>query len=364
MAGSSASMLQQHLPCRGSFDGKQILLGAAVAAAAAFPVLARTEGSVHECNSGDACTDVTRTVCWYEGERLSDEAFVKLALSRKAAVKAPIHSMFRVLCILRIRDDKGRNGYVVGTNSEQGFIGGSICAERAAAVQLRLIGEGVTVDRIFLVSDLPQGDLTPGVLCREFLISQPQIIRGCEVLMICTKDASTRTVTLPQLYPHSCLFSKVAKADLLDWGTKFKAAAQVPAMMTASQQEVYAQAVATTVHDTKDEIHPVRLAAGVLFSDGSVSYTAQQKALEYGNTLDPVSLLAPVLLQKRAQGIHPEMIVQVDQHGILHAPFAPARSFLYENDFDSCVIYVHGDAGDVAAVHVAELVPDAPRHIF
>ena len=55
---------------------------------------------------------------------------------------------------------------------------------------------------------------------------------------------------------------------------------------------------------------------------------------------------------------------QVDQHGILHAPFAPARSFLYENDFDSCVIYVHGDAGDVAAVHVAELVPDAPRHIF
>ena len=56
--------------------------------------------------------------------------------------------------------------------------------------------------------------------------------------------------------------------------------------------------------------------------------------------------------------------LQVDQHGLLHAPFAPARSFLYENDFDSAVLYVHTASGALAQVHIAELVPDAPRHIF
>jgi len=304
----------------------------------------------------------TDTVHWYDGPRLDDADFVKIALQRKGAASKPLQSQFRVLAVLRMRDATGRHGYVLGVNSEQGFIGGSICAERAAATQLRLLPDRVEVDRIFLVSDLPQGDLTPGVLCREFLLSQPQISRSCQVVMICTADSSTRSVPLKDLYPHACLFSMIPKGDLLRWGRDFPI--QLPTAMSVAQQELYREAVEMTAHDSKDEIHPVRLAAGVLFEDGTMAFAAQQKALEYGNTLDAVSLLAPALLQARSRGLNPQTIIQVDQHGIMHAPFAPARSFLYENDFDSATIFVHEESGKALDVCIADLVPDAPRHIF
>jgi len=297
---------------------------------------------------------------------LSDEAFVKMVVAAKHSTTAPMQSNFRVMCILSIRDEVGRQGYITGTNAEQGFIGGSICAERSAAVQLRLLHQNCSVQKIYLCSDLPGKDhLSPGVLCREFLLAQPQIAPDCPVVMVSTGDSSTTTTSLAELYPHSCLYGKVPKGELLDWGRAFRAKAGAPEVyLTPDQRRLHAQALEATAWDNKDEIHPVRLAAGVLFADGSMHFAAQAKALEYGNTLDPVSLLAPVLLQYRTRGVHPVAILQVDQHGIMHAPFAPARSFLFENDFDEAAIFVHDPQGKVCSLRVEQLVPDAPRHIF
>ena len=63
--------------------------------------------------------------------------------------------------------------FVVGTNDEPCHIGGSICAERAAMVQFRLIPYR-QITHIVIVSDAPS-EITPGCLCREFMASNPKI---------------------------------------------------------------------------------------------------------------------------------------------------------------------------------------------
>jgi hypothetical protein len=67
--------------------------------------------------------------------------------------------------------------------------------------------------------------------------------------------------------------------------------------------------------DWKDDLHPTRYAAGVLFEDGTVKACHQQKALEYGSSLDPVTQLAPSLDQKAGAGVKPLLIMQMDQYG-------------------------------------------------
>jgi hypothetical protein len=91
--------------------------------------------------------------------------------------------------------------------------------------------------------------------------------------------------------------------------------------------------------------------------------------LEYGCTLDAVSQLAPHLQEDAT----PLLLVQADQYGIAHAPFAPARAFLSEHGFENCQVVVHDvpssdDAADVLdmdrwtlkEVFVSDLAPTAP----
>ena len=99
----------------------------------------------------------------------ADIAVLQRASGLRDAIIAPTQSDFRVLAILRYLDSSGKHNEVVGTNSEQCFIGGSLCAERAALSKLRH-HDCARIERIFLVSDL-DGPLTPGVLCREMLLS-------------------------------------------------------------------------------------------------------------------------------------------------------------------------------------------------
>mmetsp|Transcript_11960 Transcript_11960/g.17429 ORF Transcript_11960/g.17429 Transcript_11960/m.17429 type:complete len:99 (+) Transcript_11960:1-297(+) len=39
--------------------------------------------------------------------------------------------------------------------------------------------------------------------------------------------------------------------------------------------------------------------------------------------------------------IRPVLIVQADQYGIAHAPFAPARAYLSEHGYTNCYVLVH-----------------------
>lgn len=53
----------------------------------------------------------------------------------------------------------------------------------------------------------------------------------------------------------------------------------------AQRKDIIVRLLAAYRKDHKDVLHPLRLAAGVLFENGEVKITAQSKALEYGMLL-------------------------------------------------------------------------------
>ena len=60
--------------------------------------------------------------------------------------------------------------HVVGTNNEPHSVGGLICAERAALMQLRFIPDLREITKIIIVTDEVDA-ISPGMLCRKFMAS-------------------------------------------------------------------------------------------------------------------------------------------------------------------------------------------------
>eukprot|EP01043_Picozoa_sp_COSAG02_P050803 COSAG02_NODE_5268_length_4484_cov_1.709920_5_plen_181_part_00 len=129
-------------------------------------------------------------------------------------------------------------------------------------------------------------------------------------------------------------------------------------------------------------IHPIRIAAGAIFSDGRIVATLQRKALEYGCTSDAVVQLMPFLLgaqatltgtdcdsDKEKKRERPLLLMQVDQCGLLHAPAAPARAVLVEHGSGSLCVAVHTEnakSGETAVVctTAADLAPALPTQML
>lgn len=94
-------------------------------------------------------------------------------------------------------------------------------------------------------------------------------------------------------------------------------------------------------------IHPIRYGAAVLFNDGTVVLASQKVALEYGCSLDAVGQLASAIDRKAniilqdGRACRPMMLVQCDQFGIAHPPFAQGRAYLSERGYGDCKILVH-----------------------
>ena len=94
-------------------------------------------------------------------------------------------------------------------------------------------------------------------------------------------------------------------------------------------------------------IHPIRYGAAVLFNDGTVILASQKVALEYGCSLDAVGQLASAIDRKAniilmdGHSCRPMMLVQCDQFGIAHPPFAQGRAYLSERGYGDCKILVH-----------------------
>jgi hypothetical protein len=113
--------------------------------------------------------------------------------------------------------------------------------------------------------------------------------------------------------------------------------------------------------DKFNNIHPIKLAAGILFSTGRIETCWQLKALEYGSTLDPVSQL--LVIMERVCNLEeeiPQYIICVDQFGTIHAPFAQARSLLCEHGYgDVKVLSQREEGGEVVLVinTASDLVP-------
>jgi len=104
---------------------------------------------------------------------------------------------------------------------------------------------------------------------------------------------------------------------------------------------------ASTFEADQRRLHPIKYGAAVLFNDGTVATASQKAALEYGCTLDAVGQLAAEIMRKSMQidednpACKPVLLVQCDQFGIAHAPFAQGRAFLSERGFGDCKVLIH-----------------------
>ena len=425
----------------------------------------------------------------------------------RLSLTPPRQSSFRVVAILfyELSDDDNNDGnyhdingkpprnFVVGTNDEPCTISGSLCAERAALLQLRFVPNLRRITKVVIVTDSPQ-PISPGMLCREFMSSHPvidpmklEIVLGSAVCGCCGLDhlvgpdvgqsslddlegqccsgsaaateharhdfRRTRT-TLAELYPHPSPYVRLTAAEAEEVGSAYAqrlastieketliqslvsrgrfaaddvvqedldrdmhgglyrsgSAEEAPStssskenadevlvcidgdmgeeeempMVRRRQRKMYLpkfDAARYLLHlarkaserDSRTALHPLQYGAVVLFSDGSTSVAYQKKALEYGCSLDAVCQLAQAIEDKGREpsAPRPVLLAQADQFGVLHAPFAPGRTYLSEHGYGNCEIAIHdeplekAESGEdssilVSLVAVKDLTPSAP----
>lgn len=261
--------------------------------------------------------------------------------------------------------------FVVGTNDEGGYMGGAICAERAAFVQFRFL-PNFSVTKVVIATDSID-PIMPGLLCREFMAGHPSVpwstpvlTTGCKCLECGLTDESllsgsedneslnaqfslckgerphslpTLSTTIQRLYPYPSPYTRLTATESVQLGEKYsaKATKDLETLEEADSKRLLELAILEARSNISD-VHPIQFGAAAIFDDGTIVTTRQASALEYGCTLDAVSQLFPHF---REQNATPLLLVQADQFGIAHAPFAPARAFLTEHGFDSCQIILH-----------------------
>lgn len=310
---------------------------------------------------------------------------------RLSLTSAPIQSNFRVVALVFFDanesssapiascfDDSGRR-YLVGTNDEPCNMTGSICAERAALVQLRWIPTA-KVTKLVIVTDATHA-VTPGVLCREFMASKPYIssntpiVLGGTVCHQCQTEITDSNITvdchgeshnfletvtnIATLYPHQSIYTGLTMEQCIALGSKWTAAC------IESEDTLRKLARTTADKDQRKDLHPISYGAAVYFRDKTYASSLQKKALEFGGTLDAVSQLAPILEAKRSNGIGIQCIVMCDQFGIAHPPFAGARAYLVEHGFGNANVLVHQiikRSGGIGwtKIKAIDLVPSPP----
>lgn len=282
---------------------------------------------------------------------------------------SPAQSHFRVFAIILFStpDVPGSVLLVEGTNSEPWHIGGSICAERSCLVKLRFF----TAPRILQVaittdSPVPVG---PGMLCREYLMSMiPCSAEGPAAIVILGDCTGQHIVscTVESLFPQPYIYRGIGRKNLAAFGESFAAAKISPKPHGGWEDEsmrlLYATALSACQNDghaASRELHPISLAAAVMFDDGSMSVAWLLKGLEYGCSLDPVAQLVGIMVSKST--IRPMYLIFTDQFGICHAPHAQARALLTEHGFASApIILIHGANGECMAVTAEALSPPPP----
>ena len=352
--------------------------------------------------------------------------------------------------------------FIIGTNDEPGYMGGSICAERAAMVQLRFV-PSFQLTKLVIATDCEDVPISPGMLCREFLaghggghgggrqgfvpwdlkvISTGSRCARCQkkdedifkplqslrrrggrgrgrptkeededdmkLKSYCCIDGHedhalpTLRTTIAELYPFPSPYTRLTAPQSVALGRKYmESTIQSTTIQdlnslhdgdTTTAKKLLELAILEakqSVSSSGQENHPIHFGAAVLFEDQSISTSRQSSALEYGCTLDAVSQLVPYIQDKKkttsscttattttTTTTTPVLIVQADQYGIAHSPFAPARAFLSENGYGQCHVLLHEtpmidddndvtcvDQWDLRKVRIAELAPSPPSWI-
>ncbi len=330
------------------------------------------------------------------------KALVQLCNRQRESLNSfPAQSHFRVYAFLIVKCDN-YDGYKVveGANMEQGYIGGAICAERAALSRLRMLSNPVIV-KIVVTTDSVD-PISPGMLCREYLMSSAAI----ETDVIIGNGPSTVVTVVPlgSLLPFPYLYRFYNRKGVTRYAESLSRSINTEGW-TARQKQLYTHARVAIVGDDKEALHPVRLAAAVLLENGEIERTWMLKGLEYGCTMCPVTLLLREMEKRRLPqlckpcnitdleidngimqqsndtatqsspeneiinaadiaaevvGPRPECIVMLDQWGVAHAPFASARAILTEWGYGHVQILVHDEHGK-ACVSTAEALCPPPK---
>lgn len=246
--------------------------------------------------------------------------------------------------------------------------------------------------------------LSPGALCREFMTSVCEDPSKTQVVMGSASGDQIIECPLSALWPHPYVYRLQNRSTLIAFAEQYsceRGLSRSSAKISKRSEDfllyslVHQRAMDCLEMERFDPIHPLKLAAAALFSDGSVETAWQLKGLEYGCTLDPVSQLLGLMEKRRVLGgpchsclsclkcrftfpceaetdhpvldessIHKEMlpvvVVMTDQFGVCHAPFAQARSLLCEHGYSSVKVLIHSDGGELLAIPAQDLLPQAP----
>lgn len=286
----------------------------------------------------------------------------------------PRQSNFRVVCILLLDD---LHTWIPGTNDEPSVsITGAICAERAALLQYQIHQYRQKIHTVYIVSDCEGSAIPPGMLCREYMNGHPAIDPLTTRIVLqrarnpCSDDLSELWVlALYNLYPYPSIYNKLDAVQQVSLGTKFQRSVIIPKDRTPSLPEkcsisklLSASQVAAETGDIRTDVHPICYGAAAYVELTEISpvtkseseavrrtthliTACQQKALEYGATQDSVCQLIAAIKQYVHEKNCDEnyrilVLVQTDQFGIPHPPFAQSRSLLVEHGFDYCTILV------------------------
>lgn len=311
----------------------------------------------------------------------------------------PSQSNFRVAAVFVVQhkitneqnEKTTRISFVCGSNAEQGYIGGAICAERATLCRLRFYDDA-KIMKVIVTTDSEHA-IAPGGLCREFLMSAT----SPDTPVIAGNAQSTKIVEclLGELWPYPYVYRYCLRCDLMKCAEEFSwkslnnqdvafndtslesgtdlqklTVVNLNDAKNHSLAELIAAAKSVNYNDGCDHIHPLRMSGAVLFSDGHIETSWQWKALEYGCTSDPVCQLLTTMKKYTSpqqsdlvenSEINEKAVVQclvmLDQFGVCHAPFAAARSLLIEHGFQDVQILVHSSEGKLVVSSVKELFP-------
>lgn len=296
---------------------------------------------------------------------LSSAEWIQRANERRLALfSSPEQSHFRVTALLAVTSgDHSEPAVVEGANAEQGYIGGAICAERAALCKLRFLHDP-KIWKIIIVTD-SQVPISPGALCREYLSSHAA---SSTPLVIGNRDGSVIVeCKLSDLQPYPYVYRLQGRQMVHQFALDFSASmTKCASLDNSSVVELHAYAMSVI---RVSDIHPITFAAAVQFRDGTRQASRFLPGNEYGCSLDPVSQLVRDVDRKRmeaktpeeAELALPEWIIQVDQHGVCHAPFAAARSLLTENGLGCCRFIYHTESGECEVGLVDSLLPLPPH---
>lgn len=301
-----------------------------------------------------------------------DKYYLQRAHRLRLVLSKPVQSRFRVIAILVLE-----NGQLIyGANDEAPpTISGSICAERGALLQYRLQQTGSDprlwprITKIYIVTDADV-PVPPGLLCREYLYGHPATNDTTPVIMQSADQTSKPWVSsLQELYPHPSLYMKLSVEEQLIRGPVLAEEQQgfIPTTTDSpfspdDVRQVIQAAQEAAQDDHRDVVHPIRYGAAILTKNhGILHAAAQRKALEYGATQDAVAQVLSLLWNDNKRhhkdNLPTMLLAHVDHFGLVHAPFAPARSMLMEHGLGDQIYVVLSDLSVVPARVLAPYVP-------